>query len=148
MFDLRFHRSIFDRLFVEKLNKSERKGLSELIQLHQGDENAAFWKELGGKPADFQLKNHVPDNFVPPKSILYKVDLGKEFIELPQGKCPSIPFISILVFARVVELEPGGALKKELLHNRNIYILDCYTELFVWYVKDRMRRRRNHWLRF
>ena len=32
----------------------------------------------------------------------------------------------------LVELEPGGLLKKELLHTRNIYILDCYTELFVW----------------
>ena len=80
---------------MEKLNKSERKGLSELIQINQGDENDSFWKELGGKPADFQLKNHVPDNFVPSRSILYKVDLGKEFIELPQGKSHSFPFLPI-----------------------------------------------------
>ncbi|CAF4427702.1 unnamed protein product, partial [Adineta steineri] len=64
----------------------------------------------------------VPDDFIPSRSILYKVDLGQEFIELPQ-----------------VELEPGGALKKELLHTRNIYILDCYTELFVWIGKKSAR---------
>ncbi|CAF4516331.1 unnamed protein product, partial [Rotaria socialis] len=110
------------RLFVEKLNKSERKGLSELIQINQGDETDKFWNELGGKPNNFQLVNHVPDNFNPAKSILYKVDLGQEFIELPQ-----------------VELEPGGVLKKELLHTRNIYILDCYTELFVWIGKKSAR---------
>lgn len=117
---------------MEKLNKSERKGLSDLIQINQGDETETFWKEFGGKPVDFQLKNHVPDNFIPPKSILYKVDLGKEFIELPQGRSSSLSFDAILWFFFLVELEPGGALKKELLHNRNIYILDCYTELFVW----------------
>ncbi|CAF0945256.1 unnamed protein product [Adineta steineri] len=110
------------RLFVEKINKSERKGLSELIQINQGDETDAFWKELGGKPANYQLVNSVPDDFIPSRSILYKVDLGQEFIELPQ-----------------VELEPGGALKKELLHTRNIYILDCYTELFVWIGKKSAR---------
>ncbi len=71
---------------MEKINKSERKGLSELIQVNQGEETDTFWKELGGKPNNFQLINHVPDNFIPPKSILYKVDLGQEFIELPQGK--------------------------------------------------------------
>jgi hypothetical protein len=38
-----------------------------------------------------------------------------------------------MLFCFLVELEPGGALKKELLHTRNIYILDCFTELFVWY---------------
>ena len=73
------------RLFVEKLNKSERKGLSELIQINQGDETDRFWNELGGKPDNFQLVNHVPDSFNPARSILYKVDLGQEFIELPQG---------------------------------------------------------------
>ena len=72
-------------LFVEKVNKSERKGLSDLMQINQGDELDSFWQELGGKPPNFQLVNHVPDDFTPAKSILYKVDLGQEFIELPQG---------------------------------------------------------------
>ncbi|CAF2532295.1 unnamed protein product [Rotaria sp. Silwood2] len=110
------------RLFVEKLNKSERKGLSELIQINQGEETDKFWRELGGKPQNFQVVNHVADDFVPSRSILYKVDLGQEFIELPQ-----------------VELEPGGLIKKELLHTRNIYILDCHTELFVWIGKKSAR---------
>ncbi len=70
---------------MEKINKSERKGLSELIQITQGDETDTFWKELGGKPVNFQFIHHVADDFLPPRSILYKVDLGKEFIELPQG---------------------------------------------------------------
>ena len=122
---------------MEKLNKSERKGLSELIPINQGEETAGFWKDLGGKPADFQLANHVPDGFTPPKSILYKVDLGQEFIELPQGQSISCGLSygkesspSNATF--LVELEPGGVLKKELLNTRNIYILDCFTELFVW----------------
>jgi hypothetical protein len=67
------------------VNKSERKGLSELIQMNQGDETASFWTELGGKPMDYQFLCHVADDFNPPRSILYKVDLGQEFIELPQG---------------------------------------------------------------
>jgi len=58
--------------------------------LSQGDENESFWKELGGKPANYQFVAHVPDDFTAPKSILYKVDLGKEFIELPQGNCFAI----------------------------------------------------------
>ena len=68
------------------MNKSERKGLSEMIQINQGEETASFWTDLGEKPANFQLTNHVPDDFTPPRSILYKVDLGQEFIELPQGR--------------------------------------------------------------
>ncbi|CAF0908368.1 unnamed protein product, partial [Didymodactylos carnosus] len=110
------------RLFVEKVNKSERKTLSELIQINQGEEPAQFWRDLGGLPTNFQITNHVPEDFTPERSILYKVDLGQEFIELPQ-----------------VELEYGGILKKELLHTRNIYILDCFTELFIWIGKKSAR---------
>ena len=124
---------LFSSLFVEKINKSERKSLSELIQMNQGEETTMFWNELGGKPGDFQLIQHVPDDFVPQRAILYKVDLGQEFIELPQG---SLNFSrsnrTKVRFSSSVELEPGGVLKKELLNTNNIYILDCFTELFIW----------------
>jgi hypothetical protein len=86
------------RLFVEKINKSERKGLSELIQVYQGEETDTFWRELGGKPNNFQIVNHVPEDFNPSRSILYKVDLGQEFIELPQGLSKEFSFFCKLCF--------------------------------------------------
>ena len=45
---------------------------------------------------------------------LYSVGLGMGYLELPQ-----------------VEV-PGNRLKQELLVSKSVYILDCFTDVFVW----------------
>lgn len=48
---------------------------------------------------------------------LYQVQLGMGYLELPQ-----------------IEV-PHGKLTNTLLSNRNVYILDCYMDVYVWYVR-------------
>lgn len=55
-------------------------------------------------------------NFVPLAPRLYQVQLGMGYLELPQ-----------------VEV-PHGKLRNTLLNNRNVYILDCHVDVYVWYV--------------
>lgn len=71
-----------------------------------------------GPPAD-----HVPDDFKSVSPRLYSVGLGMGYLELPQ-----------------VEV-PGNRLKHEmqLLQTKNVYILDCYSDLFVWVGKKSTR---------
>ena len=38
------------RLIADKINKYERKGLSEVVQIYQGYEESDFWQLLGGMP--------------------------------------------------------------------------------------------------
>lgn len=38
------------RLIADKINKYERKGLSEVILVYQGYEESDFWQLLGGMP--------------------------------------------------------------------------------------------------
>lgn len=47
--------------------------------------------------------------------ILYKAGMGQGYLELPQ-----------------VDL-PQGQLHQSLLRTSEVYILDCYTDIFVWY---------------
>jgi hypothetical protein len=60
------------------------------------------------------LQEHVDADFVPVAPRLYQVKLGMGYLELPQ-----------------VEV-PHGKLVNTLLNNRNVYILDCYLDVFVW----------------
>ena len=60
------------------------------------------------------LQEHVDGDFVPAAPRLYQVRLGMGYLELPQ-----------------VEV-PHGKLVNTLLNNRNVYILDCYLDVFVW----------------
>lgn len=55
-------------------------------------------------------------NFVPLAPRLYQVQLGMGYLELPQ-----------------VEV-PHGKLRNTLLNNRNVYILDCHVDVYVWYI--------------
>lgn len=109
------------RLFAENINKYERKFQSELIQLKQGDEVMAFWRILQGPPStDFFNKEFCEDeNLAEPGKFqpkLYKVGIGMGYLELPQ-----------------VQANTGKlVLTKDLLDSRGVYILDCYTDIFVW----------------
>ena len=62
----------------------------------------------------FSLQEHVDPNFTPIVPRLYQVRLGMGYLELPQ-----------------VEV-PHGKLSNNLLNNRNVYILDCYLDVYVW----------------
>ena len=106
------------RLFTEKINKYERKFQAELIQIKQSEETTAFWEYLGGPPEEkYEIKEHVAENEVnnPVKPKLYKVGIGMGYLELPQ-----------------VEISYTGHLKRTLLDTKGVYILDCFTDVFVW----------------
>ena len=73
-----------DRLVADKINKNERKNKCEIINVSMGQEDDDFWALLNGQPST-QLMEHIPDNWQPPRPILYKVGLGMGYLELPQG---------------------------------------------------------------
>ncbi|XP_011494712.1 PREDICTED: protein flightless-1 [Ceratosolen solmsi marchali] len=108
------------RLMAEKINKNERKNKSEIITELMGSETEEFWKCLG---ADSSVKpvEHIDPNFTPVIPRLYQVRLGMGYLELPQ-----------------VEV-PHGKLVNTLLNNRNVYILDCYLDVYVWFGKKSTR---------
>uniref|UniRef100_A0A2K6G2Z0 FLII actin remodeling protein n=1 Tax=Propithecus coquereli TaxID=379532 RepID=A0A2K6G2Z0_PROCO len=115
------------RLFAEKINKNERKGKAEITLLVQGQEPPEFWEVLGGEPSE--IKKHVPDDFWPPQPKLYKVGLGLGYLELPQINYK----LSVEHKKRPkVELMPGMRLLQSLLDTRCVYILDCWSDVFIW----------------
>ncbi|XP_020033034.1 protein flightless-1 homolog isoform X2 [Castor canadensis] len=115
------------RLFAEKINKNERKGKAEITLIVQGQEPLEFWEALGGEPSE--IKKHVPDDFLPPQPKLYKVGLGLGYLELPQINYK----LSVEHKKRPkVELMPGMRLLQSLLDTRCVYILDCWSDVFIW----------------
>ena len=60
------------------------------------------------------FQEHVSDDFKPIVPKLYQVKLGMGYLELPQ-----------------IEV-PHNKLLKTLLETDNVYILDCFLDLFVW----------------
>lgn len=56
----------------------------------------------------------MDDNWKPARPRLYQVGLGKGYLELPQ--------VAI----------PNGKLVKELLETKNVYILDCLADVYIW----------------
>lgn len=64
----------------------------------------------------FLFKEHVDPDFVPVTPRLYQVRLGMGYLELPQVEVPHAKLVN------------------KLLNNRNVYILDCYLDVYVWSV--------------
>ena len=60
-------------------------------------------------------------SFTPVIPRLYIVGLGMGYLELPQ-----------------VEV-PGNKMKQDHLETKNVYILDCYSDVFVWVGKKSTR---------
>lgn len=56
----------------------------------------------------------MSSEWTPPLPLIYKVTLGTGYLELPQ-----------------VEL-PHGHLTKETLNTKNVYIIDCHSDVFLW----------------
>ncbi|KAF7288043.1 hypothetical protein GWI33_000097 [Rhynchophorus ferrugineus] len=112
------------RLLCEKINKNERKNKAEIIGDIVGDESKEFWDTLGlSNYVSIQdaITEHVDSNFMPVAPRLYRVQLGMGYLELPQ-----------------VEV-PHGKLANTLLKSKNVYILDCYLDVFVWIGKKSTR---------
>lgn len=91
----------------EKINKNERKNRAEI----SSEESEEFWEALGER---LEPVEHVGADFEPVAPRLYKVQLGMGYLELPQ-----------------VEI-PHGRLVHTLLLSKNVYILDCFLDVFVW----------------
>ncbi|KAK8720865.1 hypothetical protein OTU49_013049, partial [Cherax quadricarinatus] len=60
------------------------------------------------------IEEHVDHKFVPVVPRLYQVGLGMGYLELPQVDVPE------------------GKLIQKLLSTKNVYILDCFCDVFVW----------------
>uniref|UniRef100_A0A674JPS5 Protein flightless-1 homolog n=1 Tax=Terrapene triunguis TaxID=2587831 RepID=A0A674JPS5_9SAUR len=115
------------RLFAEKINKNERKGKAEITLLSQSQEPPEFWEVLGGQPEE--IKANVPDDFQPAKPKLYKVGLGLGYLELPQINYK----LSVEHQKRPkVDLLPEMRLLQSLLDTKAVYILDCWSDVFIW----------------
>ncbi|XP_015604382.1 protein flightless-1 [Cephus cinctus] len=109
------------RLMVEKINKNERKNKADILTELMGTESEDFWKCLGVDGEPPEIIEHVDPNFTPITPRLYQVKLGMGYLELPQ-----------------VEV-PHGKLVNTLLNNKNVYILDCYLDIYVWFGKKSTR---------
>ncbi|XP_009955281.1 PREDICTED: protein flightless-1 homolog [Leptosomus discolor] len=115
------------RLFAEKINKNERKGKAEITLLTQGQETPDFWEALGGQPEE--IRPCVPDDFQPHKPKLYKVGLGLGYLELPQINYK----LSVEHKKRLkADLMPEMRLLQSLLDTKSVYILDCWSDVFIW----------------
>lgn len=110
------------RLFAEKINKNERKGKMEIIIEYDGDESEEFVRLFEVESvADFKPIEHVDPEFKPAKPTLYQVQLGMGYLELPQVEVPQQKLVHTL------------------LNSKNVYILDCKINLFVWFGKKSTR---------
>lgn len=107
------------RLMVEKINKNERKSKLEILMETQGDESEEFRRVFG--VTEVELVEHVDVEWQPVAPRLYQVQLGMGYLELPQ-----------------VEM-PQDKLVHTLLNSKNVYILDCITDVFVWFGKKSAR---------
>ncbi|XP_070778826.1 protein flightless-1 homolog isoform X2 [Enoplosus armatus] len=116
------------RLFAEKINKNERKSKAEITTLMQNQEPPEFWEVLGGQPEE--IKKHVPDDFSPNRPKLYKVGLGLGYLELPQINYK----LSVEHKDHKVKLDtlPEMRLLQSLLDTKCVYILDCWSDVFIW----------------
>lgn len=110
------------RLMVEKINKNERKSKAEILTELQGNESDEFLKIFNlTDAADVKPTEHVDSDYRPVVPRLYQVQLGMGYLELPQ-----------------VEV-PHQKLVHTLLNSKNVYILDCITDVFVWFGKKSTR---------
>uniref|UniRef100_A0A5S6QHV9 Gelsolin-like domain-containing protein n=1 Tax=Trichuris muris TaxID=70415 RepID=A0A5S6QHV9_TRIMR len=111
------------RLFAEKMNKTERKGLSEIELFKQGSEPAEFWTLLNEDPNAIReaIVEHVSPKRTEHRPKLYQVCLGMGYLELPQ-----------------VTVTRKG-LKQCMLEAKCVYILDCHSDLFLWIGKKSTR---------
>lgn len=92
--------------------------------LEQSDEDEAFWKYLGdGEIQEADDSDHEVKEFTP---VLYKVIPDSEPEEVAQGEALKFVFGGA----------PAHTLKKDLLDDTDVFILDVGWEVFVWIGKN------------
>lgn len=109
------------RLLAEKINKNERKNKAEILTEQFGAESPEFWTLLGeseGTRPEDPIIEHVALDWTQPSPRLYRVTLGMGYLELPQV---------------------DAKLEKCLLQSKHVYVLDCGTDLFVWFGRQSTR---------
>lgn len=117
------------RLMSEKINKIERKDKAEIITELQGDESVDFCEQLGydfdedvdDEKPQLDITDYVPEDFQITRPRLYQIQLGMGYLELPQVEVPQKKLVHTL------------------LNSKNVYILDCHLDLFVWFGKKSTR---------
>lgn len=110
------------RLMAEKINKNERKNKTEIVMEMQGCESEEFLKAIGHDTnTPCEPTEHVDSEFVPQIPRLYQVTLGMGYLELPQVDVPQQKLVHTI------------------LNSKNVYILDCFSDLFVWFGKKSAR---------
>uniref|UniRef100_T1GF46 Gelsolin-like domain-containing protein n=1 Tax=Megaselia scalaris TaxID=36166 RepID=T1GF46_MEGSC len=100
--------------------KSKSRLLTEKINKIERKNKADLMIENQGEETE-EFWKHVDENFTPHLPRLYQVQLGMGYLELPQ-----------------IEI-PEQKLTQSLLNSKNVYILDCYSDVFVWFGKKSTR---------
>jgi len=98
-----------------KLINAREKNKAEILQIIEDeiDEVMDFWNLIGGPPTARLKDKYEYKYFAVKEPILYKVGLGMGYLELPQ-----------------VEI-PEKKLSQKLLDTKSVYILDCYSDVFI-----------------
>lgn len=110
------------RLLAEKINKNERKNKSEIVMEVQGNESDEFLSLLGIEEDEEKPEvKTVAADWKPKSPRLYIIQLGLGYLEMPQ-----------------VEI-PQQKLVHTLLNSKNVYLLDCGPDLFIWFGKKSTR---------
>lgn len=110
------------RLLAEKINKNERKNKAEIFTEIQGSESNDFLKHIGiDDPEDKPDVKETTSEWKPLNPRLYIIQLGLGYLEMPQPEIPQQKLVN------------------SLLISKNVYILDCGADLFVWFGKKSTR---------
>lgn len=110
------------RLMAEKINKNERKSKADIAMEIQGCESEEFYRAIGHDiSTPYEPVEHVDPEFVPQLPRLYQVTLGMGYLELPQVEVPQQKLVHTI------------------LNSKNVYILDCFLDVFVWFGKKSAR---------
>lgn len=110
------------RLLAEKINKNERKNKADIVMEVQGNESAEFLRILGIESIDDKPEiKQVANAWKPVNPRMYIIQLGLGYLEMPQPEIPQQKLVHTL------------------LNSKNVYLLDCGPDLFVWFGKKSTR---------
>lgn len=109
------------RLMAEKMNKNERKNRAEIFTELQGHESADFLKLFNIDPEEKPPIREVGIDWIRKTPRLYIIQLGLGYLEMPQVEVPQ------------------QKLTHNLLMSKNVYLLDCSGDLFVWFGRKSTR---------
>ncbi|PVD37897.1 hypothetical protein C0Q70_00499 [Pomacea canaliculata] len=94
---------------------------TQSVHMERNQETADFWRLIGGPPEQLEVKESPLTILMRPDPKLYRVGLGKGYLELPQVEIPKKQLVS------------------KLLDTKCVYVLDCISDVFVWIGKKSTR---------